>query len=426
MLIQEKVKPIQPFRVDNGNIHGHVCIDLHNTKSGFTERIEGDNLVTNAAQDILNLAAIGYSTPPYNLLPLATNLLGGLFIFDGVLQENVNNVNFPGSQAKFVGSAGDRVDTSLNILGVRNNKESGMIQRGYKTVWDFSTNCCNGTIKSLARTSLKSGNNLRDFTNIFQGTKAILNNNRQTYSIFYQNDKLYIDNTIYESPLLGSTVSENADGTSEHLQPYSSSNLTLKDYVFSSNLNDISYSFKSNEVFSYKISTNEKTSLITLPSTIFYYGTYIIKGNYIYSIGNDFSLNKTELTNISNSIKLIDNICAESSNYNDRQYVQPFGKCLICSSYQYDNQGRYNYLIYDDNTIITIKDDKYRCFDLDYSSYVFFQDKPFVLRSYIGSNSQFEYYFYIIPFLGTIFNLPEAITKTANQTMKITYTLTNV
>lgn len=423
MLIKEKVKPIQPFTVGNNNIHGHVCVDLHNTKSGFTERIQGDNLVTNAAQDILNLAAIGHNIPPYDLLPLATNLLGGLFIFDGALQENVNNVKFPGSQAKFVGSAGDRVDTSINILGVRNNEESGIIQGGYKTVWDFSTNCCNGTIRSLARTSLTNGNDLGDNRIIFRGAKTISNPNDGQIRIgYFYNNKIYWGGDIYYSPFQGERVSYQ---NSEYLQ-FANQNFTttlnINSMQSSSQLNDILYTVNSRTIYSYKLSTDETTTLIELPTSVWNTGCYGVKENYVYSI-SDFKLYKTNLTNVSNSIKLAD-LPSSQRDYLEKIKIFPNGKTLVCSPYDYDNNNLYNVLIYDDDTIIPIYN-KRGLTNGNMGRYQFLQNKPFYLLQQWDSRDNILY-IYIDRFLGTIFNLPAPITKTANQTMKITYTLTNV
>lgn len=419
MLIKEKVKPLQPFRVDNGNIHGHVCIDLHNTKSGFTERIQGDNLVTNAAQDILNLAAIGHTTPPYNLLPLATNLLGGLFIFDGALQENVNNVSFPGSQAKFVGSAGDRVDTSLNILGVRNNEESEVIQGGYKTVWDFSTNCCNGTIKSLARTSLKNGNDLKDFTIIFQGQKA--SNPKSTIQAYLYNNKIYWRGDIYQSPFQGEHIYyQNQEYLQLTLQSFNSS-FNSSNMMSLSNLDTTLYSTAGSQVYSIDFLTNTRTDFITLPSSIYNNGGYCVKNNYVYSYSSSSKkIYKTNLNNVSDFIEIVD-IPIDHSQYK----FSPLGNnVLIFSTTMFDhgNQG----LIYDDNTFIPIENNQYLVQEQGSQNYQFLQNKPYYLKVGSEYSDRSIISFIIIPFLGTIFNLPEAITKTANQTMKITYTLTNV
>ena len=424
MLIKEKVKPLQPFRVDNGNIHGHVCIDLHNTKSGSTERIEGDNLVTNAAQDILNLAAIGYTTPPYNLLPLATNLLGGLFIFDGTLQENVNNVEFPGSQAKFVGSAGDRVDTSINTLGIRNNEESMSIQGGYKTVWDFSTNCCNGTIRSLARTSLNNGNYLKDYTNLFSSGEFYAD--KPDGRIFMKDNKIYVSyiNKIYKSPLQGERVYNDFNNRlTDTLETWDSSNMISN---LSSDVTDnIRFGYVASsgnflhqhKFYTYNISTGQSVEY-TFPNeiTTSTYASGPVKlGDYIYVTSNN-NIYKISLNNTSNYSIL---------DYHYSSYyglLQPMGKAIKGG---YENES---YIIYDDDTVIPL--DNSNRFLSNRGALTTFHNKPYFFNGQAGDSYNWvcHGYFKILinEFLGTIFNLPEAITKTANQTMKITYTLTNV
>ena len=124
MLIREKIKPMAPYRFEN--IHGHVTIDLHNHKSGFTERVaEGDNLVTDAIKYITR--AIVLSPNKLSLadyLPVASNrILGGLMIFDGALTESPSNCEFPGN-VHFLASAGNDAVTARYTTGQKNDAES--------------------------------------------------------------------------------------------------------------------------------------------------------------------------------------------------------------------------------------------------------------------------------------------------------------
>lgn len=147
-------------------IKGHVCIDLHNHNSGFTERIEKNNMVTNALNSLIALSLHN----PYSdklLTPIATKGLGGLFLFDNNLEESPNNIMFP-TTAHIVGHAGSDVTTSSKIKGSKNNVEcketyttSGY---SYTHVWDFNTSQANGKIKSLSLTSEYGGNSPFNFT----------------------------------------------------------------------------------------------------------------------------------------------------------------------------------------------------------------------------------------------------------------------
>lgn len=139
-------------------IKGHVTIDLHNHNSGFTERIEKENLVTDAI-DVLLTAGLGGNMGVNNFaFPISTNGLGGIMLFNGTLEEEKSNIHFPMNVA-LVGHAGQSVNTSDPLRGSLNSAESGKIDNGYKTVWDFSTSQGNGMIYSLARTHAQGGDN---------------------------------------------------------------------------------------------------------------------------------------------------------------------------------------------------------------------------------------------------------------------------
>lgn len=153
-------------------IKGHVCIDLHNHNSGFTERIEKDNMVTNAIQQCLvNLGMRSDNYTPermsadqnyvfdrghsYNspLFPLCQVGLGGLMLFDGKLTEDKNNVQFP-TDVHLVGFGGSGINTASPTKGSLNYTDTKYSKDGRSStrVWDFATNQANGKIASLSLT----------------------------------------------------------------------------------------------------------------------------------------------------------------------------------------------------------------------------------------------------------------------------------
>ena len=93
-----------------------------------------------------------------NLLPIATQALGGIMLFDGPLTEDPDNIHFP-TEAHLVGYASVDVNTSDKYRGSWNSVESGKTLTGYTSVWDFGTAQANGTIKALARTNRWGGQN---------------------------------------------------------------------------------------------------------------------------------------------------------------------------------------------------------------------------------------------------------------------------
>lgn len=74
-------------------IKGHVQVDLHNHKTGLRDRIEGDNMITNAMNYVIpNLIGAGVSAS--EIMPLCQRVLGGIMLFDGKLTEDKNNIFF--------------------------------------------------------------------------------------------------------------------------------------------------------------------------------------------------------------------------------------------------------------------------------------------------------------------------------------------
>lgn len=135
-------------------IKGHVTIDLHNHRSGFTERIEQDNLVTDAVGILASVYAGADRTS--EIMPIAKKALGGLMLFDGALEEDTSNIYFPGN-VHLVGFAGQWENTSNPLCGSLNIQETHATDTGYETVWEFSTSQANGTISALALTAAPEG-----------------------------------------------------------------------------------------------------------------------------------------------------------------------------------------------------------------------------------------------------------------------------
>ena len=132
-------------------LKGHVRIDIHNHNSGFTERYEQDNMVTNAMKRIIPSWMGSNQLPNDEIMPLATKALGGLMLFDGALTENANNIFFP-NEAHLIACAGQDTNSTNPRRGSKNNSESKEIDTGYQTTWDFNTAQANGNIRSLALT----------------------------------------------------------------------------------------------------------------------------------------------------------------------------------------------------------------------------------------------------------------------------------
>ena len=144
-------------------LKGKTTFELTDVNTGEVEVIEDTNMITNGLQDFL--ATYGYfgvdvlSNDKMGANSLWVNGLGGLFLFDSRLEENVENTFMPAG-VKMVGNGSKDVANSgvVTELGSYNATESGLQSDGsVKFVYDFSTQQANGTIACVCLTSKLGG-----------------------------------------------------------------------------------------------------------------------------------------------------------------------------------------------------------------------------------------------------------------------------
>lgn len=143
------------------NIKGHTSIELTDVKTGRKEKFEDDNMVTNAIS--LFYKSGGMTNPSaFNDLLKADaveNLLGGILCLDNTITESANIVHVPtGVNMVANGSVGILNTGNPPELGSYNESESGWQQDGsYKLTFDYTTSQGNGVIKSVCMTSKYEG-----------------------------------------------------------------------------------------------------------------------------------------------------------------------------------------------------------------------------------------------------------------------------
>lgn len=134
---------------------GNTKIELTNIYTGEKEVIEKHNTFTNAIQKLLeyytatgsNIYNISSGNP---FLPLSTVGLSGIYLSSEILDEKTTQVE----PKTIVGYAGYKTDTSgSKYIGSLNSNESKKLDNGYKYVWDFGTDRANGTISAVGLTS---------------------------------------------------------------------------------------------------------------------------------------------------------------------------------------------------------------------------------------------------------------------------------
>lgn len=144
-------------------LKGKTTFELTDVNTGKVEVIEDSNMITNALQEFLT--TYGYfgcdllSDATIRTNSLWVNLLGGLFLFDSTIEENVANTFMPAG-VKMIGNGSKDVTNSGTVteLGSYNDTESGTQSDGsIKFVYDFSTTQANGTIACACLTSKIGG-----------------------------------------------------------------------------------------------------------------------------------------------------------------------------------------------------------------------------------------------------------------------------
>lgn len=148
-------------------LKGTTKIELTNVKTGETEVIEKENMVTNAVNDalMLNPFAARFKTPALywysrnEMFPICPNLIGGILLYENALEEDPDKY-YAASDNPLVGYSSNNVNgTTDPKRGSLNQTESGPLKdnSGYKFVFDFATSQANGQISALGLTSKWGG-----------------------------------------------------------------------------------------------------------------------------------------------------------------------------------------------------------------------------------------------------------------------------
>lgn len=139
---------------------GYTKIELTNIHTGEKEVVEKHNIITNNLNELYKTYLMANRQSDYFTVtdPLYTAGMGGIILFSNQLTENANNYGMIFNSADdIVGCAGDFVNSSTNkMLGSKNMTESKLIDNGYKYVWDFGTSQANGTIAAVGLTNYLS------------------------------------------------------------------------------------------------------------------------------------------------------------------------------------------------------------------------------------------------------------------------------
>lgn len=140
-------------------LKGHAKIELTNVETGKTVVHEEDNLFTNLIDELVNNNAFALGPVTGDIsgyLPLATRALGGVLLFKEAIAEDPA-IMFPPIAP--IAYAGDSTDAGTDVrMGTYNKTESKQLSNGYQHIWDFTTSQGNGTIRCIALTHYSVGN----------------------------------------------------------------------------------------------------------------------------------------------------------------------------------------------------------------------------------------------------------------------------
>ena len=458
-------------------LKGHVEIDLHNHNSGFTERIEQDNLVTDAIAQLTDFV-IGRGLDISNVMPINSVALGGLMIFEDPITESAMNVQFPHNNA-LIGYAGQSLNSDDKERGSINTTESGPITNGFMTVWDFSTSQANGYISSMARTHYKVENDNPEMA------AAIVSQGYSTDSnlipLYYENNNIYcidysanpntlrkmyypIRNFLLTDPKnyseLPVVVEENVfnvdkywiDGdngyfyclsniSNNYLAPNSQEKIGIK-YTFST-VNKMSHVSGQDVVVN--INTGDPTNKFHTSVNFYDNYTVVISGGYLYVTSKDDSRREvyifiidlssytTPIVETEPSVTLSYDVLYDSTKYlplenNAFNLVQikrgNNGTVVMSSQLQSRTTVNIRYHRY---TVIN-SDGTYKIFDRladgskgDNWPMVSIDNNIVTFNWNYSKGPQI-----LASYLGTICNLDVPFEKTNTSSMKVKYTLTNV
>ena len=404
-------------------IEGITEIELTDINTGKKEKVVDKNMVTNALKYIYE-KSIGERNYLYsNAVPIIGKTLGGVLAFNDTIAEDPENIMPPGTVECIAHAGMDAYNGGNERRGSYNEQESEMLENGMKFVWDFTTSQGNGTIKCVSLTSNVGGKCGLGF----KGT----------------------DNTEVKTLIPIAAVGfAGHHSTKFNYVAKGVSNKVFKIEKYSNPLDFITITKD------YK--TSKLVETINIPLQISFtpaYNAYNKDGNYFNIVCGDTNGKKVHLTkyNIiagSNEQVEIDLSQQGISNINFRR--DPYGDFAVIGDYLYLKSGTkiakvntknaadvkvidaytYSVLINMGNRIYTEKvcvdenDNVFNTFKTElagnywYDLHTIDDNKLF----YVSHYSPRTIYFYA-PYMATINNLQSPVVKTAEKTMKITYTI---
>lgn len=432
------------------------------------KRIEKHNDITPFVQNVIGAGNFQYRADPSKLLPI-------LQFFKGCLltdEENVASTMMIAGNSEVTAQAGDDAYSGSNLKrGSFNTVESGAIAGGYRLVWDWNTAQGNGRISSvcLTRGQLgkaeylpnalpEAGGEVIDFLHYYQGSSVPEQFSRMTI-IDYEKEIAYM--VDYSSGIIN--VDEYAVNTKRlHLLGGQDEFILIDTHTISQTVSNFAYTtasasytgdkihlitFSGNTLNDYAIDTTAWTVTATTHTytganfTALTSGAYAITkdalpiiGDYIYG----FSANNTKII----KANLLGNNDADVTEYDNPlasvlsrlDYSNGEGVILPNGDWYKLNgekgNGTNDYLtsgIYFHNGNFHVIRHNYipnRCFGIGIHANAYGTQ---IMNSAYSSGSndrKTRALATMFPYVSTVNNLEEAVTKDVTMYMKLTYEIT--
>ena len=449
-------------------IKGSVTIMLNDARTGEVEQvIKGENLVTNALSILFASNYFGANNYK-NLFPIIKKVFGGVLCFRDSITANAANIypptNYNNPVIAHAGQTNYSQTTDDLTRGTPNNAEAGEITNGYRLVFDFVSTQGNGTFNTLSLTHKDTG----DFW-LFNGTK------------FKPCETFTPLNSDLTDPENAPQFFDTENNTAYQVVPNDSTTLTIWEIKDMSPLTSIGL-VQPLPTATREASLTQISHDVTLPRNTRQYYYYFKQSaqelHALYCNGNsieksvidltDFSISTTTLTvpgadlgrvdasmvvyNVPTIypdkngfiyIRKADNTKIYQINYNNPSEVYD----ITATPVNAEQQGRCSFISCGNmgvnpwGGLIISGGEAFQCASASQNDYDFnyqWNRWSHVRANEIDGNqlvwwspraqtysddSQIGNIFSKL-YLGTIFNLPNPITKTSSQTMKIIYELT--
>ena len=456
-------------------LKGTTTIELTDVHTGKKQTFTDHNMITNALHNLYQptFGHLSSESALRGYIPAYATLLGGLLLFDSPIPEDANKVYAPAG-ATLTGCARyNTVNTSTGlVLGSYNTTESGYnsTDRKMKFVYDFNTSQGNGTIASICLTHLEAGygsynSDMSYSTAIMKSfcstPKALTIGSKDQYSGITTGDYYHLfaidaDEDIGYYFSLPSTNAISIRKTELGLRNFSlfstampvlenSAVFTLDNaigsyrcycfdrddnalYIISAASSTIAtntaflvtkVAFGSWNITQYVMSNTSDTTLYTSSRFAIVHRGYV----YLRSNSSNYRVYKFELGNTANVTQL-----SGTASY----AVTPVFAVGGRTYWQYASSSAHRAYVTDEATNrLNFSGNQqlhYHSYSQSYSTYYAVPSYTPVLNHEmfyylsVGEKTTLTFY-YLADYLATINNLSEPVTKTADKTMKITYTI---